>query len=307
MNAVVIAAVIVVISAAVMGAAGRLLQRSDTTPFVILTLLMFLPALFVPRFWRDILLCGGVFLLLWLVGTGFWDKLGWAAGVSVPLYLLARVVPGGASVIAAGLSLIVVWYTLSENLAHHRRLKRAVALDPKERPEGDVEIGGRVRGLQLTPGSIPEVDFGKAAGYRLFAKPKSVREPEHLVLTTPVGDVLIALESIELEGARLVGADEQHKRTLNERFGLRVDGPTPMFQVLDEDTEVYVIGTPTWVRSASNATYRDGPMLPAFGEGSKLHTKPELEVDRETAWSVWLAVCFGVAALSVGIVQVFGL
>jgi hypothetical protein len=78
----------------------------------------------------------------------------------------------------------------------------------------------------------------------------------------------------------------------------------PGVEIVDVGAEVHVIGTPTWMRSATGASYRESPMLPVFGKGSRLHVGGGLEVKRESAWNVWVAGIFAFAATTVGVVQV---
>lgn len=300
-----ILSLIVIACAVGIGIAGKRLRRDDTSMYVAIMVLTLVPAAWIPRFWRDLILSGGIGLILWFVGDSFGDKLGWSLGVAGPLYALSWVVPGGASVILIFFTLIGLWYTGRSSWKHLRRLRNAAALDPNARSEAEVEIGGTVRLARASP-SLPNVDLDRAGGWRLFGKPEKFFQPEHVELTTSAGPVLIALDSIDLENVRLESPSEKYADEWRARFGLEKDDLRPMLEVVDADKEAYVIGTPTWMRAPETGGYRDSPMVPVFGKGATLYQLPEAEVDARTWWNLVLAIGFAIATGSVGVTQALG-
>jgi hypothetical protein len=304
MNAHAIPTLIVLACAVVIGVAGRRLEREDGFIYVGLMLLTLIPAIWIPRFYRDLLLSGGVALLLWWIGNSFWDKLGWALGLGLPLYFLSWLIPGGTSVILIFFTLICLAWTGRSAWRHLLRLKNAQALDPDTRPEAEVEIGGKTRIARETP-ELAGVDLSRAAGCRSFAKPERFRVPEYVELETEAGLVLVALESVELENVRLHVPRNEDTEQWNRVLALG-DDRAPMIQVIEGDKDAYVIGTPSWTRAPADAGYRQSPMLPVFGKGSRLYQVSEAEVDARTWWELILAFVFAIACASVGVLQVLG-
>lgn len=287
------------------GVIGVRLRRDDVGFFVLLLVVTLLPAVWIPRFWRDIVICGGIAALLWAVGTSFWDRLGWSAGVGVPLYLLSWIVPGGASVISTGLTLVGVWVSGRGSYQRLLRLRRATALDPNVQSDALVEIGGTVLPARLQA-SLPNVDLSRAGGFRLLGKPEKLSQPEHVELTTPAGLVLVHLASVELRDVRLAVPGQEHEAQWRTELGLD-ESMHPMLEIVDADEPAYVIGTPTWARASEGGGYRNTKMVPVFGKGSTLHQLSASEVDARTRWNLVLAVGFSIAAGAVGVAQALGL
>src|SRR5512139_3460133 len=101
-----ILSLIVLACAAGVGIAGTRLRRDDIWFFIILMFVLLLPSIWIPRFWRDLIVSAGAGLLLSLAGGDFIEKLKWGLGTAGPLYALSWVVPGGASVALISISLI---------------------------------------------------------------------------------------------------------------------------------------------------------------------------------------------------------
>jgi hypothetical protein len=294
---------IVLVCGVGIGIAGKRLKRDDTFVFVFLMLLTLVPVVWIPKSARDGLLCAGIALFFISIGDSFWDRVGWAVGVAGPLYALSWVIPGGASVLIIGLTLIALWFAFNDSRRHLKRLRRAERLDPATRNEKEVEIGGTVLPARISS-TLPGVDLRHAGGWRLYANGEKFCEPEHVVLTTAQGSVLVALASIDLDRVRLETAKPDVVDVWREQLGLEAS-ETPLLQVVDADKEVYVIGTPTWIRApAGSGGYRDSPLVPVFGKGSSLVQLPEAEVDARTWWTLILAIGFAIAATSVGVAQV---
>ncbi|GMV17845.1 MAG: hypothetical protein DYH12_06405 [Sorangiineae bacterium PRO1] len=300
----VVLSLVVIACAFAFGVIGARLRRDDIAFFVLLLVVTLLPAVWIPRFWRDIVVCGGIAALLWAVGSSFWDRLGWSAGVSVPLYLLSWIVPGGASVILTGLTLVGVWVSGHRSYQRLLRLRRATALDPNVQSDALVEIGGTVLPARVQS-SLPNVDLSRAGGFRLLGNPEKLSQPENVELTTPAGLVLVQLASVELQDVRFAVPSQEHVAAWRTELGLD-ESTHPMLEVIDADELAYVIGTPTWTRASEGGGYRNTQMVPVFGKGSTLYQLSESEVDARTRWNLVLAVGFAVAAGAVGVTHAFG-
>lgn len=296
--------ILVVACAVLVGVSGMRLGRDDTVFFVFVMLVLFVPAVWIPRFWRDVVVSGGIALVLWASGDSFWDKLGWSAAVTAPFYALSWFVPGGASVIVCGLTLIGLGVSGRKTWLRFERLRRLARLEPGVRSEGEVEVGGSVLPAR-EQATLPDLDLSRAGGWRLAGAPEKLHRPEHLELTTPAGLVLVDLGAVSLEDVRREAPKPESVGAWREALGLD-EASHPTLEVIEADREAYVIGTPSWARASEGGGYRNTGLVPVFGAGSVLYQRSEAEVDARTRWQLLLAIAFTVAAGSVGVTHALG-
>ncbi len=281
-------------------AMGIRLRRDDTTSFVLLLLFTMLPSVWLPQLARDLVLSLALAVVGSFAGESTLGKLVWAVALGGTLLLLSFAMPGGASVIVLGLTLIALVLHGRKTFAHYRRLSTAKRLDPTAPPRSPVEIGGTIS-LEKPPSVPPNFDLPDAAGWRLAFDPTHC-SPSTLRLETDVGPVLIDLATITLEHTRHAHSKLDSDVPTEPPFG-----PGAMLAVIDAGKAAHVLGIPEWERAPEGSGgYRNAPVVPLFGKGSTLYLIPESEVDARTLWHLTLTAGFALAALMVAIAHSLG-
>ena len=189
----------IVLVAVFFGVVGRRWKRDDVVFHIVILLLLLLPSIWVPQLVRDIVLSLIVGAIMSFAGDSGLGKLAWAAASGGILFGLSRVVPGGATVLLAGLTLVLLGFFGHETWVHWKRISAADALTPNDKTKREVEIGGIARRLARV--DLPDgYDEPKAAAWRAFDD-DSRHGPALLSLETPAGAVMIEMGAIAIQDA----------------------------------------------------------------------------------------------------------
>ncbi len=190
----------IVLVAILFGVLGRRWKRDDVVFHIVILLLLLLPSIWVPQLARDIVLSLIVGAIMSFAGDSGFGKLAWATASGGILFALTQVVPGGATVLLAGLTLILLGFFGHETWVHWKRISAAEALKPNDKTKQEVEIGGIARRLARV--DLPDgYDEPNAAAWRAFDD-DSRHGPALLSLETPAGAVMIEMGSIAIQDAR---------------------------------------------------------------------------------------------------------
>lgn len=278
---------------------SRVKQRPPDTIYELVAIAFGLGLLiWVPPFGRSLIVGG--FCVLVMFGLGF----GFVVAMLVAVGAVALWLPGGVSALLLAILAIVGVTEIRAARRHLIRLSRARSLVAGELVTHEVELTGRIRAVNPT---VDPVHGKPCAMWKIAAV--SERESNGLVeIRGETGSAIIDTTSVHLDWSRGPTAieGEDAKRVAEAlRFDLDDEGVFLLY-VLPEDTECYVVGTPTWELAPANTVglYRDAPILPTF-RATPDH--PAMFADRSEAqlradhawamisWATWGAACAAIA------------
>jgi hypothetical protein len=320
---------VVLLVAVALYVGARVLRRKDEARWPSVWLVSLGLLIWVPPIVRD----PGIALVLGAIAAIFPDgkgrKLVAALGVGVVVLLLADVVPGGASAIVLVPVVGMVGLVTHGELQHMLRLRRARALEPGQRPRGEVAVGGTVPRQ-----SVPPLPFirGEVAAWQMSWSPADSSEhpfdaiPTMLTVECEYGQVLVDLQTVPMrwETDQHAYIDEELAATVTRHLGFAPrrrteptaadDAPTASggsLSWLVPGQEVLVVGVPKWEGGHGAAGYRDGTLVPVFRDGPDhgawLAQHGQAEASTQAHWSVAQGLAWALVCALIATAQILGL
>jgi len=234
-------------------------------------------------------------------------------------------------------ALMVALVTYSE-LHHLLRLRRARALQPGQRPKGEVAVGGTV--VERTVAAPSGIEAATAAWQMSWANGRPSdslfhASPPLLEVQCEHGQVLVDLQTvaINMESDQHAAIDAKQGRAIATQLGLpAADDPseatddgapvsaaeadagkrwTGHVRWLVPGQEVFVVGLPRWEGGHGSAGYRDGSLVPVFRDEPEhsawLADHGEAEASTRARWSVTQGVVWGLLCALIAAIQLTGL
>jgi hypothetical protein len=283
---------------------ARRMRRDPDTIYELIVLAFGLCLLiWVPAFGRSVVVGGFCVIVMFGLGLGF---VLFVLGVVIATALW---LPGGVSALVLGIIAIAGVSQIRAARRHLVRLSRAATLVANEPVRHEVELTGTIRAVSPTVDPV----FGEpCAMWKVEAK--ATRESGGLVeIRGDTGSAIIDPTSVRLEwsrSAKIVDGDDAKKAAEALRVELHDDDKLLLY-VLPEDTECYVVGTPTWEIAPANTVglYRDAPVLPTFrstpDQPAWFADRSEAQLRFDHAWAIvwwvtWGAVCAAIATVQLG-------
>jgi hypothetical protein len=295
--------------------------KRDNLAFTVFLAIVLAALIWIPQVLRDVVLALIVVGFAIAISDATMGKVVSTVVAGAIAGLIAWQLPGGITPVVLG-----IWslWALSESrdaVGHLQRLGRASRLAPHARPDGEVEVGGKLSPEVTAAPAGTDVEASMGA-WQLTDLRRGIRgaRPRVLTLHAREGTVHVDLERVTLRcddareklllgepAANALAALGIHEEvTTREVDGTEIREPMLWLRWLSPEHEVYVVGTPVW-ESGGGAAYRDAPVVPLFGDddGAYVVDRSELEERRRAQWTLSQWSLWGVACVSIAVAQLF--